>query len=94
MILTGCLGPVKAQRIGKYKVSVPSGHQLDYIVIEEGRTIGRMYEDLHAPADYRGFWSITLHIDLVLGIVTNGRVPSLEEAKTSFKASWGKVRAP
>ena len=27
--------------------------QKDYVVIEDGETIGRMYEDPHAPADYR-----------------------------------------
>jgi hypothetical protein len=60
-------------------------NQLDYIVIEDDRTIGRMYEDPHAPADYRWFWSITLHVDPALGITTNGRVPTLEEAKAQFK---------
>ncbi len=69
-------------------------HQLDYVVIEDGQMIGRMYEDPRAPADYRWFWSITEHVDPALRISTNGRVPSLEEAKTIFKASWGKVRAP
>jgi hypothetical protein len=64
----------------------------DYCVVEDGQVIGRMYEDRHAPADYRWFWSITEHIDPALGIVTNGRVPNLEEAKARFRASWSKVR--
>jgi hypothetical protein len=66
--------------------------QLDYVVIEDSRTIGRMYEDKHAPPDVCWFWSITLHVDPALGITTNGRVPSLEEAKTRFKSSWSRVR--
>jgi hypothetical protein len=67
-------------------------HQLDYVVIEDGQIIGRMYEDPHALADYRWFWSITEHIDPALGVVTNGRVPTLDEAKAQFKSSWSNVR--
>ena len=59
-------------------------HQLDYVVIEDGQIIGRMYEDPHALADYRWFWSITEHIDPAHGIITNGRVPTLDEAKAHF----------
>jgi hypothetical protein len=40
----------------------------------------------------RWFWSITQHIDPALGIVTNGRVPTLDEAKAQFKSRWSKVR--
>jgi hypothetical protein len=35
---------------------------------------------------------ITEHIDPALGIATNGRVSSLEEAKARFELSWSKVR--
>jgi hypothetical protein len=42
----------------------------------------------------RWFWSITaFHVDPTLGINTNGRVPTLEEAKAQFKSSWERVRA-
>jgi hypothetical protein len=51
--------------------------------------IGRIYEDRHTPTEYR--WSITEHVDPALGITTNGRVPSLEEAKAQFESSWSKV---
>ena len=66
--------------------------QKDYVVIEDGQTIGRMYEDPHAPTDYRWFWSITEHVDPAHGIVTNDRVSTLDEAKAQFKSSWSKVR--
>jgi len=33
------------------------------------------------------------HIDPALGITTNGRVPSLDQAKAQFRTSWDKVRA-
>jgi hypothetical protein len=38
--------------------------QLDYEVIEDGRAIGRIYEDLHALPELRWFWSITVFVGL------------------------------
>jgi hypothetical protein len=64
---------------------------LDYVVIEGGQIIGRMYEDPHAPAEVRWFWSITEYVDPRLCIDTNGRVPSLDEAKARFRLSWSRV---
>ena len=63
----------------------------DYLVIEHDKVIGRIYEDRHTPAEFRWFWSITEYVDPALGITTNGRVPSLEEAKAHFESSWSKV---
>jgi len=38
-------------------------------------------------------WSITtFHVDPVLGITTNSRVSSLEEAEAQLRASWSAVR--
>ena len=58
------------------------------LVIEDGRAIGRMYEDRHAKAELRWFWSITVYVDPKHGIVTSGRGPALEEAKAKFLTSW------
>jgi hypothetical protein len=33
--------------------------QLDYEVLEDGRLVGRIYEDLHALPELRWFWSIS-----------------------------------
>jgi hypothetical protein len=54
--------------------------------------IGRIYEDPHTPPQLRWFWSITVYVDPALGITTNGLVPTLEEAKARFEASWSKCR--
>ena len=71
--------------------SPPIKDKLDYIVGDDGETIGRIYEDRHAPPDVRWLWSITIHVDPALGIITNGRVPTLDSAKEWFKASWSRV---
>jgi hypothetical protein len=62
--------------------------------MEDGQVIGRIYEERYVPADVRWFWSITEHVDPALGLVTNGRVPSLEEAKVRFRASWSRFSLP
>jgi hypothetical protein len=62
----------------------------DYNVIEDGRIIGRM-----RFATFRTMcagWSIAaFHVDPALWITTHNRVPSLEEAKAQFRASWSAV---
>jgi hypothetical protein len=57
-------------------------NQLDYEVIEDGRAIGRMYEDRHALPELRWFWSISVFVGYRPG--TNGRTPTLEQAKARF----------
>jgi hypothetical protein len=39
---------------------LPGSAQADYIVTEDGRSIGRIYEDRHTPPEQRWFWSITI----------------------------------
>jgi len=62
-------------------------------VIEDGREIGRMYEDRHAPPELRWFWSITVYVDPKLGIRTDGSTTTLDNAKEQFRRSWERVRA-
>jgi len=72
----------------------PFADWADYNVMEDGKVIGRIYEDRHTPAEYRWFWSITaFHVDPALGITTNDRVPTLDEAKAEFRKAWSQVRA-
>jgi hypothetical protein len=33
----------------------------DYMVLEDGRAVGRIYDDRHNLPDLRWFWSITVH---------------------------------
>jgi hypothetical protein len=66
--------------------------RLDYEVIEDSRAIGRMYEDWHALPELRWFWSITVHVGYRPGVTTNGRVPTLAEAKARFLTNWEKCR--
>jgi hypothetical protein len=42
---------------------------LDYVIVEAGRTVGRLYEDHHSPPEYRWFWSITVYVNTMLHII-------------------------
>ena len=71
--------PAVALSLRRTGLSSPAfADQEDYIVIEDGQVIGRIYEMLYVPADVRWFWSVTEHVDPAHGIVTHGRVPSLQ----------------
>jgi hypothetical protein len=35
---------------------------LDYVIVEDGRDVGRFYEDRHSRPEYRWFWSITVYV--------------------------------
>ena len=61
-------------------------------MLEHGRPIGRMYEDLHALPDLRWFWSITIFVGHRPGVTTNGRVATLNDAKARFVENWIKCR--
>ena len=40
---------------------------LDYVIVEDGRDVGRLYEDRHSPPELRWFWSITIYVNPMLG---------------------------
>jgi hypothetical protein len=61
---------------------------LDYVIVADGRAVGRIYEDRHTPPDLRWFWSITVYVDPKQGINTSGRAASLDEAKAQFLSNW------
>ena len=49
---------------------------LDYVIVEDGHAVGRIYEDRHGPPDLRWFCSITVYVNPKLGITTRGRAPT------------------
>jgi hypothetical protein len=51
----------------------------DYIVREDSRAVGRIYEDRHTLPGLRWFWSITMYVNPKLGITTSGRAPFLSD---------------
>src|SRR5215472_9936663 len=64
----------------------------DYDVFAGGKLVGRIYEH---PSDstlpqLRWFWSI-IAIEPPIPNVTNGHAPTLNEAKSKFRAAWEKA---
>ena len=64
----------------------------DYVIVEDGRDVGRIYEDRNSLPALRWFWSITVYVNPNQGITTSGRAPSLDEAKAQFLTNWQKCR--
>jgi hypothetical protein len=65
---------------------------LDYVIVENGRDVGRLYEDRHSRPELRWDWSITVYVDPTRGISTSGRAASINEAKAQFLSNWEKCR--
>jgi hypothetical protein len=70
----------------------PSGvhqHRSDWTIFDDGKPVGRIYEDTSAStsADLRWCWSIRTYPDYP-GIRTSGRVPTLGQAKAEWLHSW------
>jgi hypothetical protein len=65
----------------------------DWIVYEDGRPIGRIYEDASAgtPLELRWFWSITEIVPA--SSATHGHAATREQAMAKFRAAWEKAKA-
>jgi len=61
-------------------------HLADYVVIDAGREVGRIYEDPHASQ--RWFWSLTVFGAHLAGTKPSGRAATIEDAKAEFHASY------
>jgi hypothetical protein len=68
--------------------SPPDAHLGDWIVLANGREVGRIYQVRGGPPEYAWFWSVSAYVEPARGIVTSGRGPSLEAAKAAFLANW------
>jgi hypothetical protein len=65
---------------------------LDYVIVENRRNVGRLYEDRHSRPELRWFWPITIYVDPKLG--HNERpAATIERAKEQFRQSWERVHA-
>jgi hypothetical protein len=77
---------------------------LDYVIVEDGRNVGRLYEDRHSRPELRWFWSITVYVNPNLDIVTSrphaelrrgqGAIPSELGEGAAVTRSAFRVRAP
>jgi hypothetical protein len=65
----------------------------DWIVLDDGRPIGRIYQR-HAPAnaDVTWFWSITAYVEPRSELRTSGMAETLDAAKAAFRDSYDKWR--
>jgi hypothetical protein len=65
----------------------PDRHE--WTVYEDGQEIGRLYEDRTAShPEIAWFWSIIVMGPARHRVRTDGRAPTLEEAKAQFAAAW------
>ena len=88
------LGLQHASHPTPHRPSSPAyADKLDYVVCEDGKVIGRIYEDWHTLPDLRWFWSITVAVDPKQGTITSGRAASLDEAKAQFLSNWQRCPA-
>jgi hypothetical protein len=67
-------------------------HLEDWTIFEDGREVGRMYEDGSASTPPELKWSWPSWSTLDRGIVTSGKAPTLEHAKRAFRRSWATSR--
>lgn len=71
---------------------------LDYVIVENGRDVGRVYEDRHSWPELRWFWSITVYVNPKLGIMTSGRAASMDGQRRNSCPTGGSAarswRAP
>lgn len=64
----------------------------DFVVMREGRSIGRLREATERYGHNPG-WDWTINIPLPVPAWTHGSAASLEEAKLAFKEAWGRFFA-
>jgi len=79
---------IQAMSLSMRKIGLSSPAYADWfdcIIYDDGRPIGRIYEDRHALPELRWYWSLTVLGAGHAGIPHNGRVPTLEQAKAELR---------
>ena len=71
--------------------SPATAHLEDWIVLDDGKPIGRIYQR-HAPANAAWFWSVTAYVERRAGLRTSGTTETLDAAKAAFRATWDQWR--
>ena len=65
---------------------------LDYVIVQDGRDVGRLYEDRHSKPELRWFWSITVYVDPPgSGSPRAAGHRAYTRPRLSFLASWQKI---
>jgi hypothetical protein len=57
-------------------------------VLDDGREVGRIYEDPGTLPALRWFWSIIEYVHPSIECVHDGREPTLGQAKEKFRTNW------
>ena len=60
----------------------------DFTIFSGRWEMGRIYEDRSGPLNLRWFWSLHGIVGKPLAMRTDGRAPTLDEAKAQFEAAW------
>ena len=56
---------------------------LDYVIVEDGRDVGRLYEDRLSRPELRWFWSITVYVNPSSALPPAGARRALTKPKLS-----------
>jgi hypothetical protein len=65
-------------------------HGKDYTVYSGEWAVGRIYEEHGGPDSLRWYWSLHGWLGEDADLRTNGRAPTLDEAKAQFESAWRK----
>jgi hypothetical protein len=63
------------------------GSQDDYVVLDGGRCVGRIFLSPQSPPDRNWMWTITA-VDFTPSIDNRGYSATREQAMMDFKAQW------
>jgi hypothetical protein len=63
-------------------------HREDYTIFSGEWAVGRIYEERGGPQAMRWFWSLYGWLAEDADMRTDGRAPTLDEAKAQLEAAW------